>query len=316
MFSSVDPLQLRRWLSATSGWGSVAIVVAYTALWVLRSLRIGWLLPRGADLRELLWVNGGGFLAVGLVPLRLGELVRPWLLVERQIATAGEALAAIAMERVLDLVFLGLLVAWTGALLNSGSGLLLGGVDVLPIAGSIALVGSGGVFGGLTVLALWSRSPRPDGRVPGALHAIGGSVRALLTGGWSALWAVLATATMWVVNLFAVAATLMATVPDQLSLAAVVTGLSGMTAGMLAVPSPAGVGGVEAGGVAGLVATGVDPAAAAVAVAVLHVVGFGHTSVVGVVCLTVLGARFGDVFRRSLSLGPPGERANAPPGSS
>ncbi|MCK6530653.1 flippase-like domain-containing protein [Myxococcota bacterium] len=71
-----------------------------------RALRFGVLVGRTAPVRprDVATASGIGFLAMDALPMRLGELVRPWLLARRGVPFAA-TLGVVAAERLLDLAF-------------------------------------------------------------------------------------------------------------------------------------------------------------------------------------------------------------------
>ena len=129
-------------------------VLVFVVVHVSRTLRWGLLLRPLVRLRfmRLMAVSSVGFMAIILLPLRLGEFVRPYLTTEDG-ATFTGALGTCFVERVLD----GLLV--TGLLFAAVSLTSLSGIEVpaaVYVAGTISLA----VFAGtLTVLVLarWKR---------------------------------------------------------------------------------------------------------------------------------------------------------------
>jgi hypothetical protein len=88
-----------------------------------------------------------GFLAINVMPMRLGEAVRPYLFMERESIPFGEGLAAIFMERLLDMLMLLLMLFGMGFLITiPDQGLLISGVDVVSAGQSAA--------GGIVVLGI------------------------------------------------------------------------------------------------------------------------------------------------------------------
>lgn len=100
------------------GIGIAAFVVLYALCHAARIVRWYFLVrPIGeVDAPEVFRIGTVGFAAILLLPLRLGELVRPFLLAKRNDVSGASALATIVVERVLDgLVITGLLFVglWT-----------------------------------------------------------------------------------------------------------------------------------------------------------------------------------------------------------
>jgi uncharacterized membrane protein YbhN (UPF0104 family) len=142
----------------------------YAAAHALRSWRLRLLLQHPAPLRlgRLYLINAVGYLAINLLPLRLGEMVRPWLLLEQEGVDLGRSLGAVVLERLLDLLMLlGMLsgVGWWVDL--PAEGLVVQGVDVVE-AGQRSLgavVALGAVCGG-AVLAVGEPAARGIERLP------------------------------------------------------------------------------------------------------------------------------------------------------
>ena len=125
-------------------------VPAYVAAVFFRALRWRHLtnpvavMPRGS----LYTATSVGFLVNNLAPLRIGEVVRAWVLARDQKVSASSVLGTVFLERVLDIVSILLLalfaLAWAGAESYEG-GILLDGalfmipVAIAPLAGLIAL---------------------------------------------------------------------------------------------------------------------------------------------------------------------------------
>ncbi len=99
-------------------WGAVVFIVLYALCHGARVVR--WLFlvrPLGeVEPSKVYKVGAVGFTAILLLPLRLGELVRPFLMARTSKVSGAGALATVVVERVIDgLVVTGLLFAglWT-----------------------------------------------------------------------------------------------------------------------------------------------------------------------------------------------------------
>lgn len=115
---NVDLAEVGRVLaSAHFGWLAAAITVAL-ASYGLRAVRWGFILrPAGrASLTGLLLVTAVGYAAITLLPARMGDVLRPLLLAQREELPASACLASVLTERIFDLwtvvFFLLLFVAW------------------------------------------------------------------------------------------------------------------------------------------------------------------------------------------------------------
>ncbi|MFO0633826.1 MAG: lysylphosphatidylglycerol synthase domain-containing protein [Nannocystaceae bacterium] len=70
----------------------------------LRALRWWFLLRRVGEVpwRSAITIGLVGYMWIALLPLRLGELVRPWLVAQRHGVALGRTLAVVALERITD----------------------------------------------------------------------------------------------------------------------------------------------------------------------------------------------------------------------
>jgi hypothetical protein len=154
-------------------WIGVGPIAVYLALLVpFHLLRAGrwWALLRTQTAigpREAIAIGLVGYMWIAILPLRLGELVRPWLVLQRHATPFGRTLAVVALERVSDGI---LVVAMFGAAATI--------VPEDPIGVAVALGAriTAGVFGvalvGLVVLARW---PGLWTAASGMLRRIGGA---------------------------------------------------------------------------------------------------------------------------------------------
>ncbi len=97
-----DDLGTTNWSLRLSALGAY-LVVLFGVHW-LRVLRWRPMLAAFDDvpLRVINRVGAAGFMSVFMLPLRLGELVRPWLISRNSNIPFGTALSTIAVERVID----------------------------------------------------------------------------------------------------------------------------------------------------------------------------------------------------------------------
>lgn len=129
-FKDVDFHALSRSLDHV-GWGWVvsSMLLGYFGL-VIRSFRWSYLLPMSPNVRftNLLSATFIGMMANNILPARVGEVVRAWLLGRREGVPVPEALGSIVLERLLDviaaLVILGGCLALSPDLGDRASGLL------------------------------------------------------------------------------------------------------------------------------------------------------------------------------------------------
>src|SRR5262249_27492324 len=153
--------------------------------WVIRACR-GGLLRRpvaAVPLGESFSATAIGFAATAVLPLRLGELIRPALLARRLGFGITPALSSVVLERLFDLLFV--LLCFVA----------LSGVYPLPatMKGSALVLGGGAVLG-FAVLVVAGRYRAVaerllDGILAWLPEAVGRLVRPLATGFFDALGA-------------------------------------------------------------------------------------------------------------------------------
>ena len=167
----IDPAVAASALTDFSVEMLVPMVLCYLSAHALRALRLQLLLRgEGAAPRyaRVFSINTVGFLAINVMPLRLGEAVRPYLLWEREAVPPGSALAAILLERLLDLMMLLVMLLgvgfWVdlppGGLEVQGVDLVTAGQRAIGLAVAVGVVGGMGVvLGGEPALALLRKLP-------------------------------------------------------------------------------------------------------------------------------------------------------------
>lgn len=142
-------------------WLPVALVLYFLGLW-LRSLRWGLLLPPGAlSTGSLFRALAVGFTANNLLPVRMGELVRAYLLARWAAVPYGTTLASVLVERLLDGIVL--------------AGVLLVSLLFLPAPGYLLVLGLvvGAAFvGGSALLALAACNAHVLERLAGLLARV------------------------------------------------------------------------------------------------------------------------------------------------
>ena len=113
-----------------------------------RSIRWG-LLVQATDpkvrFRSYFSICSVGFLLINVLPFRLGELVRPYLLFEREEVPFGSGVATVVVERVLDIAALGLIFLGAVAFADlPAEPLLIGGQSIdIVTTGRRAILGVG-----------------------------------------------------------------------------------------------------------------------------------------------------------------------------
>ncbi len=260
------------------------------------------LLARNLPLGRLFSLTNVGYLALHVVPFRLGEVVRPWLFHAREDVPLREGLAMVVAERLLDTLALLAMLLAVGGFVTLPRGVVVQGVDVLHLgqraAGVVVAVGLAGlatmVVGGARLDARLARLPGAA-RVQPLLTALRGMVadpaRGLRALGW--------TVVIWTLTVLAVQRTLagFAGLPHGVSDALVTWSLT--LAGMTALPTPGFFGGYEAVGGAVVELLGGERSVARTFALLMHLSQFGFTVVLGLVALAWEGVRLGDVVSRS-----------------
>lgn len=170
-----------QWADFAASMGSIRwpIFAAGVSLFGLLHVTRSWrwaLIVRGTrpDLgfRSAFSIASVGFLLINILPFRLGEFVRPYLLFEREDIPFGAGLATVLVERVLDVAALG--VIFVGVLLFAdlpSTSVTVGATDYdLVLLGRTAILGTLLPFGGAlaVLLVMGDRGVALAGRV-GAL---------------------------------------------------------------------------------------------------------------------------------------------------
>ncbi len=144
-------------------WTVAAYFALYTVVHYFRAIRWAHLLKPIAVVpaRRLVAISWVGFLAIMLLPLRMGEVVRPFMIREKGRLSGSAALGTIAAERVLDGLYVAILLAVALAFVPRLplDGVMIGGFAVanVPRLGYLLVL----VFlGALVTLAmfLWQRA--------------------------------------------------------------------------------------------------------------------------------------------------------------
>lgn len=250
-----------------------------------------------------------GFMAIDVLPARLGELVRP-ILLNRAGVPFGASVASIVLERLLDVAVLaGLLFAVLafgdlpslevelfGVTIDLAREGRVGLLTLMVILGvPVLAVPLAGDRGMRIAAKLLRRLPRKVAKVAlDLLRSFRDGLRRM--GRPAAITGSLLTVAIWCVNV-SVLWCLASAQSVHLGAweATIVTIVVSLC---IIVPSPAGGLGVfEAGGVAGMLLYGVDPDRAAAFAVTLHAVHVGMISMPGLIALPYEGLRFSELWR-------------------
>ena len=102
----VAPAELLGALSRANPWLIAAMLPFHIIILLLRALRWQYLArsiaPEPLPIGALFRATAVGFMAMNLLPLRIGELIRPWILAKETRVRASAALGTIVLERAID----------------------------------------------------------------------------------------------------------------------------------------------------------------------------------------------------------------------
>ncbi len=289
----------------------LAALAALAGAFVLRVVRFQLLLGehRPSFGRQFV-ASGIGFMALNVVPLRLGELVRP-LYLERDGVSWGTCIGAIALERIADLLALIVMLALCAWVVEVPGTVMMGGVDVLAAgqqaAGVLVLV----LAGGLTAVAFaagavehWLRAlPVVGDRAADFALRFRDALADLLARPGTAALVLLTTIPIWAGSVAAVAILLNAFdgLPTGPGSALFVSTLT--MAGALAVPTPGGFGPFEAFCQASLALWEVEPVTATAFAGVWHLHIFGFHTVLGAALVALEGVSLAGLVREGMARG-------------
>ncbi len=153
-FKGLDFTEMWHSIQSANLWFFGLVCLGYLFTHSLRTLRL-WLLIGGkGTFGSIFSINTIGFLAINVIPLRMGEFVRPYLLLEKENMPFGEAMVAIVLERWLDMCMLLIMLFGLGWFIELPDGVVVNGIDILSVGqktlGSLVVIG----FIGLAIL-IW-----------------------------------------------------------------------------------------------------------------------------------------------------------------
>lgn len=289
------------------------IAVVYAVILLSRTLRFWFLLDARIRYPDLLKVMAIGFLAINVVPLRMGEFVRPYLLDDGFGVPFGSGLAAVVLERLLDMLALLVLLFAVGFVIDVPStGVVIGGIDLLT-AGRRAM--GTGVVGGMLGVSLLAIAGPPGVAflerfaarwVPPLAPVISrlggrfvGGFRSLAARPKDAFGAVFATTMVWSSSTFGCYLVMKGFDGLPATFGVTVLNWSMTVAAMALLPTPGFVGSWEAGSVASLALVGADADLARAYSLFHHALAFGWTVSMGIIALLVTGRSLGQIVRDS-----------------
>ena len=276
-------------LRETKWWTFGPVLVCYLLAHAIRTFRLGTILARPIGFGPLFAINSIGFLAINVVPLRLGELVRPGLLAEHHGVPFGAAMAAIVIERLMDVfTLLVMLLGLTWWIELPAEGLVIQGVDVVGAGQRIAgiMVAGGSVFGAMLVwigepaIALIERLPL-GATLAGFARRFREGLATLFRRPVTLGLIAIQTAGLWGITLVGIGTFMWGFPGIPSSVGAVWTTWSITLAGMTALPTPGFFGGYEVFCTAALWLLGVESDVAGTFAITLHLGQFAFTCGLG-----------------------------------
>ena len=246
-----------------------------------------------------------GFAANALMPGRVGEVLRPYVLARREQLSATAAFATVVIERLLDLLLVFLF--FSGVIVLSDPQIVTNDTGLLATVNTGAAVAGLGAIAALVVVFVIAGHPQRAERVvrrlahvaPGGLgHAIASVMLRFVEGLAVArqarplLVALAWSVPLWVSNILSIWLVTRAFGIDLPLGGAVI--LTALVVVGVAVPTPAGVGGYHAAyelGATALYGAAVDGAVGAALV--MHLISFGPVTVLGLVFMAQEGLRLG-----------------------
>jgi len=285
----IDPTEASQALEMVEWWTFLPMFLMYLLAHTLRSWRLGLLLGEKVPFRGLFSINAIGFLAINVIPLRLGEAVRPYLLRENYGIAYGQSVAAIVVERIIDLsMLLTMLLALTWWVELPAGGVVVNDIDVIAAGQQLAGVGVGlGVLGLVAVVVIGAPVVRLIARLPageklaGFADRLRTGVRELVASPGRCSGALLLTLGVWGATLVGVGFVMAGFPGIPATMGSVWTVWAVTLAGMTALPTPGFFGGYELFCVAALTLWQVDPGLAATFALTLHIGQFIFTCGIG-----------------------------------
>ena len=267
------------------------------------------LLQDKASYKDVFWTLNEGYLINNILPFRLGEVARAFLLSKKSGLSFWEILSTILIERIMDITyavgfFFLLLPSVVGASGQRSAAVFMSVVIILMFL-SLYLLARNRQWALKVNRSIGERWPffqRLTGRVvPAFIDGL-----AVLTDGRRFFWALVWISLDWAIALLQYYVLVKAFVPEVKPLWSSFT-LIVAALGIAAPSSPGGVGVFEAAVVGALVLFGVDASVALAAAISAHIVQYSVTGVLGIYALVKDGESLGGLYRRVRGIQPQSE---------
>ena len=279
------------------------VIFEALSVWA-RGMRWRVLLEEKLGGTRLFWITNISYYLSNVLPLRIGELGRVYLVTRNSEVTGMQALSTAVLERMLDVVtvfimlFLVLPLVPEHGLVTSMAYLVVGSVIVLIIA-MFMIASKRRSVAKFVNLVAGRLGPRIGGFINDAFEKFFESIdivrgrRVFLAG----LWCII----VWVFSVLATYCMLVSFAPKQQWYGAVfVTALLALG---IALPSvPASVGLWEASVVAALAVLGVNREVALAFAIVIHIIVFLQMAILGIIGLHIEGENFNDLVAHAKRL--------------
>ncbi|MDP2317429.1 MAG: lysylphosphatidylglycerol synthase transmembrane domain-containing protein [Pseudomonadota bacterium] len=281
----------------------VPVMAIYVVAHALRVVRLRAILGRPVPFWRLLSILSIGYLAINVVPLRMGEFVRPTLLAEKEEIPFGAGLAAIFVERLVDMLMLLGMMLLVGFAVDLPEGrIVVEGIDVLRAGQrAVGTVVLSGIAGLVALLVVGEPLLRVTDRLPigGFLRRFRDGILALARRPAALAGVLAASVVIWAITVLAVYVTLLAFPGLPATPGNALTIWSVTLSGMTVAPTPGFFGGFEAFCTAGLLMLGADGDRARTFAVLLHLGQFGFTVGTGLMFLLYEGFSLTEVVGRS-----------------
>lgn len=248
-------------------WYFALVCLGYLCTHAIRTLRLWLLIGYRGSYGSMFSINTIGFLAINVIPMRMGELVRPYLMVEKEQIPFGEAMVAIVLERWLDMCMLLIMLVGLGWFVDLPNGVVVEGIDILSVGqrtlGTMVFIGALGLTGligfGEPLLQRFVDHPNPLlAKLSHFILSLRDGAHRLFANPLMALQAFVLSLSVWAVTMVAIWFALMG-FPDLPNGLGVVWSVWTITlVGMIVAPTPGFIGVYEFFCATALVLWGVD----------------------------------------------------------